>query len=297
MSLELSPAQIDDLMHGIKIPPQPQILLDLQRAQQDPDCTVETIASIVGRDAGLAGSVLKTVNSPLFGLSQQLTSIKQAVTRLGTRSVTSIAQAFSLRCALSDSDNAALETFWDNANDVAQCCTLVANQIGYGNPEEAYCLGLFHNCAVPALLMRFPNYLDILRDAYAQAENTGKRVIDAENELLNTNHAVVGYFIARAWNMPSYFCEVISEHHNAAQIFNADDRSEKHKKLLLAVLKIAEHLCQTHSMIGRQTTDWEWEHNASEIMLYAGLSDYDLENIRAQMQDMGMGKMEASELH
>ncbi len=289
MSLELSSAQIDSLMHGIKIPPQPQILIDLQHAQQDPDCTVETVAGIVGRDAGLSGSVLKTVNSPLFGLSHQLTSIKQAVTRLGTRSVMSIAQAFSLRCALSEADNAALELFWDNANDVAQCCTLVANQIGYGNPEEAYCLGLFHNCAVPALLLRFPDYLDVVRSAYAQVEQADRRVIDAENDLLNTNHAVVGYFIARAWNMPAYFCEAISEHHNVAQIFHPDDHSDRHKKMLIAVLKIAEHLCATCSVLGGHERDWEWEHNAAEILLYVDLSEYDLENLRAQMHDMGMG--------
>jgi HD-like signal output (HDOD) protein len=288
VSIELSATQIDNLMQGIKIPPQPQILIDLQHAQLDPDCTVETIASIVGRDAGLSGSVLKTVNSPLFGLSHQLTSIKQAVTRLGTRSVMSISQAFVLRCALSDDENAALGLFWDNANDVAQCCTLIANQIGYRNPEEAYCLGLFHNCAVPALLMRHSNYLDVVRQSYDLAASPTRRIIETENDTLHTNHAVVGYFIARAWNMPTYFCEAISEHHNTAQIFSSADHTDPHKKQLLAILKIAEHLCGTHRVLGKQDTDWEWDSCSTEVLLYAGLTDYDLENIAAQMVDMGM---------
>ncbi|MGG5874283.1 HDOD domain-containing protein, partial [Pseudomonas peli] len=44
------------------------------------------------------------------------------------------------------------------------------------------------------------------RQAYASAIGE-RRVVDTENRLLNTNHAVVGYFTAKSWNLPLHLCE------------------------------------------------------------------------------------------
>ena len=75
-----SPVSIDEPLRGIIIPPQPKIINDLLTAQANPNCEAEDIAVIVEQDIGLAGSILKTVNSPYFGLKNTISNIKQAVT-------------------------------------------------------------------------------------------------------------------------------------------------------------------------------------------------------------------------
>ena len=75
MSQELSPEQIQQVLQGISIAPQPQIMVDLQFEQYMPDPDLETIAKLISQDPGLSGALLKLGNSPHFGLSNKIGSI------------------------------------------------------------------------------------------------------------------------------------------------------------------------------------------------------------------------------
>ncbi|MGH8393763.1 MAG: HDOD domain-containing protein, partial [Pseudomonas sp.] len=67
------------------MPPQPQIMVDLQMEQYMPDPDLEVIARLIAQDPGLSGSLLKIVNSPYYGLSNKIVSIQRAVNLLGSR--------------------------------------------------------------------------------------------------------------------------------------------------------------------------------------------------------------------
>ena len=64
MGTELTDDQIKHILQGIKIPPQPQILVDLQMEQVMPDPDLRQIARLISQDVGLSGTMLKFVNSP-----------------------------------------------------------------------------------------------------------------------------------------------------------------------------------------------------------------------------------------
>ncbi len=283
--VELTQEQIQKILHGIAIPPQPQIMVDLQMEQVMPNCSLDAIAKLISQDVGLAGSILKTVNSPLYGLTNKITSISQAVSLLGSKTVVNLVNAQSIRGELSDDDIVALGRFWDSAMEVAMAANVIAKQIGFPSPDEAYTLGLFHNCGIPLLMMRFKNYPEVMVEAYASAD---KRITEVENDLINTNHAVVGYYVGKSWNLPPYLCEAIHEHHSIRKVFN-DDRADPQKKTLLAILKMAEHVCGNHRIIGNQDEDHEWNHIGEMILLYIGMSQYDFESLRAQLLEMGLG--------
>lgn len=283
--MDLTQEQIQKILHGISIPPQPQIMVDLQMEQFNPDCSIQAIAKLISQDVGLAGSILKTVNSPFYGLSNKITSIQQAVNLLGVNSVVNLVNALSIRGELSDSQIVALGRFWDSAMEIALAATHIAKQIGYGSPDEAYTLGLFHNCGVPLLMMRFDNYPDIIARAYAQTE---KRIIDIENEEIKTNHAVVGYYVAKSWNLPHYLCHAIHDHHNINKVFE-DDSSDPQKKTLLAILKMAENTCGNFRTQGNQSEDFEWQRIQDSILFYTGLSQYDFESLAQQISELGLG--------
>lgn len=284
MPQELTDNQISALLKGINIPPQPQVLVDLQMEQLDPNCSINALAKIISQDVGLAGAVLKTVNSPFFNLTNKISSIQQAVNLLGIDSVISLVNAHSIRGALSDEQIIALGKFWDTAIDIAQVATHVAKQIGIDSPEEAYTLGLFHNCGIPLLMMRYPNYTEVMERAYADPVNT---INATENIELHTNHCVVGYYVARSWKLPQHLCQAIHHHHQVGQHL-ADDRADSREKNLLSVLKIAEHLCGNYKIFGQQKEDYEWQRLQDQILIYVGLSQYDFENLRQQLNDQGL---------
>jgi len=286
MAQELSAEYIQQVLQGISVPPQPQIMVDLQMEQIMPDPDLKAIAKLISQDPGLSGALLKLVNSPFFGLSNRIASIQQAVNLLGCNTVINLINAQSIRGELSDEAIVTLNRFWDTAQDVAMTCLSLAKRIGYQAADEAYTLGLFHNCGIPLMIKRFPHYMTVLEEAYASASDE-RRVVDTENRLLNTNHAVVGYYVAKSWNLPLHLCEAIASHHNALAIFR-DESGDAQLKTLLAILKMAEHICASHRVLGGQAEDHEWQCIEQLVLEYVGLSEYDFENLRESIRDLGM---------
>jgi len=287
MSHELSPEQIQQALQGISVPPQPQIMVDLQMEQYMPDPDLDAIARLIAQDPGLSGALLKIVNSPHYGLSNKIASIQKAVNLLGSRSVINLINAQSIRGEMSDETIVTLNRFWDTAQDVALTCLTLAKRIGSQASDEAYALGLFHDCGVPLMLKRFPNYMTVLEEAYALA-GPETRVVDTENRLLNTNHAVVGYYTAKSWRLPEHLSNAIANHHNVLSIFSDDTNRNAQQKNLLSILKMAEHICESHKVLGSQSDDHEWNSIGHLILDYVGLSGYDFDNLRESIRELGV---------
>jgi HD-like signal output (HDOD) protein len=286
MAQPLSAEQIHQALQGISVPPQPQIMVDLQMEQVMPNPDLKAIAKLISQDPGLSGALLKIVNSPFFGLANRIASIQQAVNLLGCDTVINLINAQSIKGELSDETIVTLNRFWDSAQDVAMTCLTLAKRIGYQSPDEAYTLGLFHNCGIPLMVKRFPDFMTVQEEAYYSADGE-VRVVDSENRLLNTNHAVVGYFTAKSWNLPLHLCEAIASHHDALAIFSDDSDRDAQLKTLLAILKMAEHICESHRVLGNQAEDHEWQSIEQLVLEYVGLSGHDFEHLRESIRELG----------
>ena len=286
MPPELSSEQISLALQGISVPPQPQIMVDLQMEQYMPDPDLEVIAGLIAQDPGLSGALLKIVNSPYYGLSNKIASFRRAVTVLGSRTVINLINAQSIKGEMTDDTIVTLNRFWDTAQDVAMTSLTLAKRTGTQALDEAYALGLFHDCGIPLMLKRFPDYMRVLEQGYANA-GTGSRVVDTENRHFNTNHAVVGYYTAKSWRLPVHLTEAIANHHNALAIFSDDSSRNSQLKNLLAILKMAEHICASHTVLGNQREDHEWDSIRHLVLDYIGLSDYDFDNLKESIRELG----------
>ncbi|WP_348750439.1 HDOD domain-containing protein [Pseudomonas rhodesiae] len=286
MSQELTAEQIQQALQGISVPPQPQIMVDLQMEQYMPDPDLDVIARLISQDPGLSGALLKIVNSAHYGLSNKIASIQRAVNLLGSRSVINLINALSIRGEMSDETIVTLNRFWDTAQDVAMTSLTVAKRTGSQAVDEAYALGLFHDCGVPLMLKRFPNYMAVLEEAYAHA-GPDCRVVDTENNAFNTNHAVVGYYTAKSWRLPEHVTDAIANHHNALAVFSDESSRNAPLKNLLAILKMAEHICASYRVLGNQSVDHEWNAVGHLVLDYVGLSDYDFESMKLSIRELG----------
>lgn len=285
MTITIDSDQIQQILQGIVIPPQPQVMVDLQMEQIQPEPDLRRIAQLIRQDVGLSGTMLKIVNSPAYGLANNITSVEQAVMLLGTDSVVNIVNGLSIKGELSDEDIVKMNRFWDAAMDIAVVSQNVAKLIGYPSPDEAYTLGLFHNAGIPLMMKRFPDFDDTQRQAYS---GSFERIIDAENEAYRTNHAVIGYYTAKSWRVPQLLCDAIADHHSIQQIFTNNYAQDGRKKTLLAILKIAEHLCGLPLILADREDDAEWERIGPLIIEFTGLGDFDLEQMRDTFRDMGV---------
>ena len=288
MAQELSEEQIQQALQGISVPPQPQIMVDLQMEQLMPDPDLKAIAKLISQDPGLSGALLKLVNSPHFALPSRVVSILQAVNLLGCNTVINLINAQSIRGEMNDQTIVTLNRFWDTAQDVALTCLTLAKRIGYEPADEAYALGLFHNSGIPLMLKRFPEYMNVLEEAYAAAGDEC-RIVDTENRILNTNHAVVGYYTARSWRLPEHICEAIANHHNVQAVFSGPADEKPHLRTLLAILKASEHLCSCYRVLGNQADDFEWQGIQTQVLEHLRFSEYDFEIFRESVRELGIG--------
>nr|WP_306458238.1 HDOD domain-containing protein [Pseudomonas viridiflava] len=286
MPPELTSEQIQQALQGISVPPQPQIMVDLQMEQYMPDPDLGVIARLIAQDPGLSGALLKIVNSPHYGLSNKIASIQKAVNLLGSRTVINLINAQSIKGEMSDETIVTLNRFWDTAQDVAMTSLTLAKRIGSQAVDESYALGLFHDCGIPLMIKRFPDYMTVLESAYAHA-GPECRVVDTENTAFDTNHSVVGYYTAKSWRLPDHVTEAIANHHNALAIFQDDSSRNAVLKNLLAPLKMAEHICQSYRVLGNQDEDHEWESIGALVLDYVGLSEYDFEYLKESIRELG----------
>ena len=72
MTKALNEEQISKILRGITVPPQPQIIVDIHMEQAMPNPDIDRIAKLISQDVGLAGTILKVVNSELLGLKNIL---------------------------------------------------------------------------------------------------------------------------------------------------------------------------------------------------------------------------------
>lgn len=288
---DLTQENIENILRGITIPSPPQIIADLQMEMAMPDPDLNEMAALISKDPGLAGGVLKTLNSPLYG-NRDISSIAKAVMMLGMTTIANIVNTLYLRDyqtqneGTSDEISKAMTCFWDSATDVACACRIVAKRLGSCDPDKAYMLGLFHNAGIPLLMQRFTDYPQILVKSYLLE---GKRIIDIENEQYKTNHSVVSFYAAKSWKLPKILCRVIGEHHNAVEIFSSNDKTVPDEKTYLAILKMGEHLANLSRSIGNNETDEEWEKISEDVLEYIGLSSIDYEDLASYASEKGIG--------
>jgi len=292
MPSELSAQQIDDILQGIQIPAQPQIMADLQMEQAMPDPDLKEIARLISKDVGISGYILKTVNSPFFGTSREILSINQAVVLLGMNTVINLVNTIALRNEMHNDANIPeelqkfLTIYWDSAMDVAAVCMIIAQLLDYRDSEKAYTLGLFHNVGIPMLISRFENYRTIMYASYAA---DAEKIIDLENQHMNTNHAVLGYYVTKSWKLPKQICDVVALHHNAEEMFSPSANYDDERKTLFCILKMAEHIFGFHEQVAGNKVDLEWEKHKETILGYLSVSEFEYDEIISNCQNKGFG--------
>ncbi|MBU3695369.1 HDOD domain-containing protein [Dechloromonas sp.] len=258
---ELSIQSTEQLLKGIVIPPRPTILQDVDSELNKPDTNLITVAALVAKDVGLSASILKTLNSPFFGLSTKVSNVSHAIQLLGAKNLKNIVTGLVLRTTFSGQN---LERFWDTAEKVASINALICTRLPRMPKEDAYLLGLFHDVGLPMLMQRIPEYRETLK----QASSFNGSITDFEEQQHATNHATVGFIIARSWGVSDSIAQAILYHH-APHILGEDLKFQPLVQTLVAVNFIGEHL---HESALRMRSSTHWETYGDLVCDYLGLS-------------------------
>jgi HD-like signal output (HDOD) protein len=163
----------------------------------------------------LTSQVLRFVNSSYFGFSREISSVKLAITLVGIRTIKNFAlwsAVFSLmpnpRCGAFD-----LKSLWKDSLRRGLFARAMGKYLGINEYEDLFSAALLQDMALPLLARELPNdYAELL-----EVRQGGQyRISDLERERFDWTHADAAATMARAWNLPDRFIELIQSHTDLA---------------------------------------------------------------------------------
>ena len=211
-------------------------------------------------------------------MSRTVVDINQATILLGRNTVKAVHAKAMSRVGSQENSGISLEQFWDNASDIANTMEDIGKNIKTKLlKEHLRTVGLFHDFGIPAFANQYPNYIHTLvaMDRSSHLTNT-----EIENEQYNSNHAVMGYYIACTLNILKDICEIILHHHDVNFLPSQHD---KHIQLTLACLKSAENMVEKAKRF-KDTN--EWPHIMEDVRDTLGFDIRDYQNFEDDVCEM-----------
>jgi len=176
------------------------------------EVNVKNLEQTLSKDVGITTQVLRIANSPFFGFSGQIKSLKDACMILGLPSVYNLVTAAAvLERFPGDKDSIInYDEFWQHSIAVAITTKGIlekANKIS----ESAFLAGLIHDIGKLMLDMFFrEDYLKIIE--YQKEHQCLMR--QAEKAVLGLDHAELGAMMLKSWKLPEEIVVTTRNHHN-----------------------------------------------------------------------------------
>ena len=217
---------------GIQLPVFNPVALELQQIMQDQNSSNASIEATLQRDTALSVQVLRMANSSLYAGLSEITTLKQALMRVGSKQIMRLAMA-AAQLGLYRSSNPMcrryMEEMWRAASASAAGAAWLAQKSGHGAlSEQAFLAGLLHDVGKLAILR--------VIEELAGTPPKGKPIPDnVITEVLEALHCEYGHDLMRRWNLPEQYCVVGRDHHA---------RECDTGNVLLVTVRLADQICR-----------------------------------------------------
>jgi HD-like signal output (HDOD) protein len=218
---ERAEKSLDQLTAGLELPHLTGVGAELLSIMHRPVSEVDLrhVATLAESDPSLTLAVLRTANSAYFGALREITTVTQAIIRIGLEDTVRILTYDCLRelvpCtrALPHFNT---KRFWMHSWAAATAARLL------GKPQylirtkagELYTAGLLHDIGKIVFASRSGDLFD---QACALATERAVPVQSAEMEVFGLDHAMVGGKVLDSWNLPVTILEAVRCHHEPAR--------------------------------------------------------------------------------
>ena len=271
----------DQLVENIDdLPTIPKVATQVLQLLDQPNVQIEAVADLMLSDQVMTARVMKMLNSPVYRPSHEITSLKRALVYLGLRHIREVALTTSFISAFeADSGAFDVNSFWEHSFGVGMVSKTIAVKVGYPDLEKAYISGIIHDLGVVFLS-------NFMREGFmAVLESIKDRPInltDAEIKQFGTSHCEIGLSMARKWNFPDVYCEVIAYHHAPGDA-TIDP-------VLCAIVNLANLFCSVRGLNygGREWVSFNlFDEPAWQILKneYPRLAELDVERFCYELDD------------
>jgi HD-like signal output (HDOD) protein len=262
------------------IPSRPDILIKLNELMSGANPDIDLVISLLKQDAGLYSIVLATVNAPCFSIKNKITSISHAIILLGLPRLFSLVKLVLLKNTLSQKNP--IERFWDTASEVASITHALTSRYTKLDCDNAYTIGMLHDCGVPILMRADPSYKNTLRETHGQGT---KVLLNIEKKLYGIEHFTLGAKLVNKWKMPSDVYRTILLQASFPEILVKYKSRADDSLMYLSLLSIAKDISKGYRHFWRLDGDNELTPEILACLEYIGLCDYDYLDLKEEFLD------------
>ncbi|WP_300362983.1 HDOD domain-containing protein [Hydrogenimonas sp.] len=256
------------------LPPLPKTVTEIEKAYENPNVTVKTVAAIVEQDPMVVADLLKLLNSAFYGLRKEITSVEQAVSLLGMKSVKDLVINLSVRNMLRTNLTPYGITSEEFAK-ISQFQSMLAERwMRAVNPAKVERIRLL------ALLQEIGKIVisdELLRegeDATFKAElDAGWDIRETERNYIDATTAEVSAAMLRHWEFDDYVADLIQW----ADMPNQADGDSKEEAW---VLRIASEAVSVRAPLSEKN-----QKRAVNFALKAGLPEEPLQEALTELTE------------
>ncbi len=255
----------DELKLTGSLPSPAGVGMNILRLTQTDDFTAEDLARTIQSDPALTGRIIKMANSAATAGVVQITSVSEAVVRLGVRTVRNVALGFSL---VSSYRKGKCESFdypgyWSSSLARAVAAQTLARDLRLIQPAEAYICGLLSGIGRLALASVHPKAYSELLDRLGRHVN-GAPLAQAEREVFGIDHHEIAAAMLADWKLPEAHSQALAAYH----LPRAEDSDGSRAMVALrTVLRVVSPIADIFlSKPGEHARHWDRFVRASELV-------------------------------
>jgi putative nucleotidyltransferase with HDIG domain len=180
-------------------------------AEDERSATMD-LASVISADAVLTAKLLKLSNSAYYGYARRISTVREAIILLGTRTVRSVAIATGIMDALEiqEPPGFSRDLFWAHSVTVGLVAEAIARSTRVARPEDAFTAGVLHDVGKLAMMLVEPQ---LFAKTVDMVNAEGQSFREAELHTFGLTHEAVGARLAQSWKFPDLLVEGIRGHH------------------------------------------------------------------------------------
>jgi HD-like signal output (HDOD) protein len=213
----------------LTLPTMPEVASDLIRSLNEDDVPLAELREAIARDPALAVQLLRLANSAHYGNREKVSTLDEAIARVGVNQVRALALASCFNDAFPVAHGIDREAFWRASQTYGGMSQWLATSMG-SDSEQAWLTGFMVRLGELIMGMKSPS---CVAEFERQPQAPGERW-QRQNALLGLTEGQVSAELARCWNFPDNMVRAM----DAA----ADPMAAQPFSRLGAVLHVAELL-------------------------------------------------------
>jgi len=214
--LEASRSLAAALARATGLKPFPAVAQRAIKLLSDPNAPMRAIREALEKDPAIVAGLLRLANSAAYRSRQTISSVDEAVQRLGVRHVLEIVTSVASMGLFKDAKGVGLQ-IRDHCARVGALTRVLASEWHQRSAENPFLCGMLHDLG--KLLLLQVGGIDY-RQLDPKALTCSDEAFVHERALLGYDHAVLGAHVLDAWKLPAGVAEVVAWHHQPGRAFS-----------------------------------------------------------------------------